>query len=60
MGKAGDPDTMYLHQALKEPDRADFIKAMMEEVNDHITRGHWEIFARKMCLKELRYFPWSG
>ena len=51
MGKVGDPDTMYLHQALKEPDRAEFIKAMIEEVNDHVTRGHWE-FVRKEDVPE--------
>ena len=27
-----DPDTMYMHKALKEPDRAQFIKAMLKEV----------------------------
>lgn len=29
-----DPDTMYLHQAMKEPDRAEFLKAMTKEVHD--------------------------
>ena len=29
-----DPDTMYLHQALKEPDKKQFIEAMEKEVED--------------------------
>ena len=29
-----EPDTMYMHGALKEPDRAQFIKAMIKEVSD--------------------------
>ena len=27
-----DPDTMYLHEAMKEPDREDFRNAMIKEV----------------------------
>ena len=38
-----DNDTMYLHQALNEPDRDQFIKAVIKEVNDHISRGHWDL-----------------
>ena len=29
-----DPDTMYMHEALKDPDKAQFIKAMLTEVSD--------------------------
>ena len=28
-----DPDTMYLHQAVKEPDKEKFIAAMVEEMD---------------------------
>jgi len=38
-----DPDTMTLDKALREPDAAEFIKAMEQEVADHIKRGHWEV-----------------
>jgi hypothetical protein len=33
-----NPDTMYLHEALRAPDRADFIRAMQEEVKAHATK----------------------
>jgi Reverse transcriptase (RNA-dependent DNA polymerase) len=44
--RASDPDTMHYHQAMKQPDRAQFIKAMKEEVQAHIDNGHWELIPR--------------
>ena len=38
-----DPDTMYFHQAMKEPDRDEFIKAMRTEVQSHTENGVWEV-----------------
>ena len=35
-----DPDTMYYHQAIREPDCRQFIYAMVDELNEHIKRGH--------------------
>jgi hypothetical protein len=42
-----DPDTMYLGQALKQPDRDEFLKAMIKEIDDHTSRGHWRITTRQ-------------
>jgi len=36
-------DRMHLHQAMKQPDRAKFLKAMEEEVSTHEKSGHWKI-----------------
>lgn len=36
-------DTMYLDQALKAADKAEFIKAMVEEVKLQTKNGHWQI-----------------
>jgi hypothetical protein len=30
-----DPDTMFYHEAMREPDSAEFIKAMDKEVQSH-------------------------
>ena len=30
--KSADPDTMYLHEAMKQPDRKEFLKAIKKEV----------------------------
>ena len=38
-----DPDTMYLEEAMRQPDRDHFIKAMYKELEDHIGRHHWKI-----------------
>ena len=38
-----NPDTMYYANALKAPDRAQFIEAMKKEVLDHEARNHWEL-----------------
>ena len=39
-----DPGHMYLHEALKMPDRNDtqLINAIQEEVNNRETRKHWK------------------
>jgi len=41
-----DPDTMHLHEALGQPDRAKFIEAMMEEIQGQEKNGNWEIIKR--------------
>ena len=33
---SADNDTMYLHQAMKEPVKKEFIKAMQKEVSDQM------------------------
>ena len=38
-----DPDTMYHHEAMRQPDWDKFLKAMEEEVVSHKQRGHWVI-----------------
>jgi hypothetical protein len=35
-----DADTMYFDQAMQAPDRKEFVKACIKEVNDHIDRKH--------------------
>ncbi|KAI2496817.1 hypothetical protein MHU86_17696 [Fragilaria crotonensis] len=40
---SSDPDIMYLHEALKQPDRKHFIQAMVDEVTTHTERGHWKL-----------------
>ena len=41
-----DPDTMYFDQAMHQPDRKQFIQAIIKEINDHIDRKHWELIPR--------------
>ena len=54
-----DPDVMYLHQAMKEKDKEDFIEAMHKEVNDQKDNGNFIIVQKdqvpkhKMILKSV-------
>ena len=43
MKATSDPDTMYLWQAMKEPDFDKFKKAMEDEIADHIRLGNRKI-----------------
>ena len=36
-----DPDTMYVDQALKAPDKKEFLKAMQKEVEAHTEKKQW-------------------
>ena len=36
-----DADTMYLHQAMREPDWEQFLQAMQDEVQAHTEAGNW-------------------
>ena len=51
-----DPDTMTLKQALKEPDADQFLLAMEKEVNDHVTRKHWQLVSNE----EMRSSGYKG
>jgi hypothetical protein len=55
------PDTMYLWQAMKQPDWAQFKHAMQEEVNAHTVNGHWKLIKRSALPKGATVLPavWS-
>lgn len=41
-----DPDTVYLHEAMLQPDKNDFLEAMEEEITDQLSNGNftkWEL-----------------
>ncbi len=41
-----DPDTMYHHQAMKEPDRNKFLKAMQDECTAHYKEGTYKLIKK--------------
>ena len=61
MKATSDPDTMYYHEAMKEPDADQFRAAMRKEVQDHTERKHWEPILRSNVPKGTRILPavWS-
>ena len=42
-----NPDVMYWHEAMRQPDRLEFIKAAQKEVQDHTANGLWEVVRRQ-------------
>jgi hypothetical protein len=59
--RVSDPDTMYLWQAMKQPDWPQFKQAMQHEIDDHTSRGHWKIIKRTLLPKGASVLPavWS-
>ena len=52
-----DPNTMYMHEALKEPDRAQFIKEMLKEVSDQMGNGNFLIIYKSEVPKYVKDLP---
>jgi len=52
-----DPDTMYIDQALKAPDRDQFLNAMKKEVQDHTENHHWKITPRSGLPPGTKVLP---
>jgi hypothetical protein len=56
-----DKDTMYWHQAMQEPDRADFLKAAVAEVKSHVDNKHFVLMERKDLPEDTKVLAsvWS-
>ena len=52
-----DPDTMYHHQAMHQPDRAQFISAMQKEMDSQLDDGNFEIVHCSMIPTGSKVFP---
>jgi hypothetical protein len=56
-----DPDTMYYHKAMREPDRPQFKGAMKQEVEAHTQNKVWELIKKSAVPKGHKIMPsvWS-
>jgi Reverse transcriptase (RNA-dependent DNA polymerase) len=54
---SNDPDIMYLHEAMKQPDKKKFIKAMEDEVRAHTENGNWILVSRKSVPSNQPVLP---
>jgi hypothetical protein len=54
---SADPDTMYLHEAMKQPDKKQFIEAMQKEIEAHEKRGHWEVISKSKVPDDMPILP---
>ena len=43
---SANPDIMYYHQAMKEPDHEQFRRSVLMEIRDHRTNQHWEVIPK--------------
>jgi Reverse transcriptase (RNA-dependent DNA polymerase)/GAG-pre-integrase domain len=43
---SNNPDIMYLNEAMAAPDKDEFRKAMLREVESHVKNKHWELVKR--------------
>ena len=50
-------DIMYLHQALRQPDAAEFVKAVVKEVNGHVDNGNWQLVHRSQVPPDVEVMP---
>ncbi len=50
-------EIMYFHQALKQDDSAEFIKAVVKEVNDHAEQKHWKVIEQSKVPKGVTPLP---
>ena len=46
-------DVMYFHQAIKQPDAGEFVKAVMNEVETHIKDEHWKLVKQSEVLQGM-------
>ena len=58
---ANDPDTMTMQEAMNQPDRDEFVKAMHKEVGNHIQSKHWKVVLLASVSKHKTAIPmvWS-
>jgi hypothetical protein len=56
-----DPDTMYLEEAMNQPDKPQFVQAMYKELQDHVNRKHWVVVPLKSVPANKKPLPmvWS-
>ncbi len=54
---SADPDTMYYHEAMREPDCVEFIKAMENEVMSHTKNQVWELVPRSSVPPGTKILP---
>ncbi len=47
----------YLHQALQQDDAADFVRAVVKEVNDHVSLNHWQLIKRSEVPEDASVVP---
>jgi hypothetical protein len=54
---SSDPDTMYYHDILREPDKDRFVEAMIKEIQQHKERDNWKVVPRNQIPSHNKILP---
>ena len=54
---SADPNTMYLHEAVRQLDKKEFAQVMVDEVTTHTERGHWKIIPIEEVPEGTKILP---
>jgi Reverse transcriptase (RNA-dependent DNA polymerase) len=54
---SNNPDTLYMHEALRAHNADNFRKAMVHEVNEHTKRGNWELVLKQDLPPGTKVLP---
>jgi len=52
-----DPNTMYLHEAMRQPDRKEFVKAMDKELQDQLDHGNFTVVHKSTVPEGATVLP---
>ena len=52
-----NPDTTYFDQAMQQEDSEEFLQAVVKEMNNHISRKHWQLTPRSSVPKGIKILP---
>ena len=55
-----NPDHLYWHQAIKQPDAAAFKESALKEVSDHTKNGLWRLVPKKKVQQGTLIAPGAG
>ena len=54
---SADPDTLYMHEAMKAPYQKEFIATTQKEVTDQTDNGNFLVIPRSEVPKEAKFLP---
>ncbi len=52
-----DPDVMYFHEILREPDKQEFLNSMQKEIDGHNENKNWELVPRSQVPSHIKVLP---
>ena len=57
MAASTNPDIMYLHEAMREPDRKQFLRAMVKEVQAQMVNNNFTVIRREQVPEGVQVLP---